>query len=133
MKSIRGEIGERVGHATERERMSDRPAWFRGPGECVDCKGVPIYPGDLLRTFHYTGARRRKFYLYHVAAEMACERTGHWYIRMLPVAYLNPTQRRKGGDPMLSDELAAASEVIYGHGPQKFMCFTERPKRKASQ
>ena len=38
------------------------------PGEAHDKNGIPIYPGDVLRTFHFRHYRhRRKMYLYHVA------------------------------------------------------------------
>lgn len=41
--------------------------WMRQPGGVYDRKGVPIHPGDLIRSFHFIGARRKRYYLYHVA------------------------------------------------------------------
>ena len=32
----------------------------------TDKNDLPIRSGDLLRTFHFVGSRRRKHYLYHV-------------------------------------------------------------------
>ncbi len=58
--------------------------WLKQPGECHDSKGIPIYPGDLLRSFHFRGQRRRIFYLYHVAI-FDSEAGG---MRMMPASYL---------------------------------------------
>lgn len=55
-------------------------SWLKQPGECHDSNGVPIYPGDLLRTFHFTGPRRRKWYLYHVAVYERLVRNGITYL-----------------------------------------------------
>lgn len=30
-----------------------------------DKNGYPIKEGDLVRSYHYTGARRKRYYLYH--------------------------------------------------------------------
>jgi hypothetical protein len=70
-------------------------SWLKQPGECHDSNGVPIYPGDLLRTFHFTGPRRRKWYLYHVAVYD----TQVGAMRMMPVEYLEPSVKREGGNP----------------------------------
>jgi len=37
--------------------------WFKLPGELHDKRGVPIYPGDLLKTHHFTDGRGRKYWL----------------------------------------------------------------------
>lgn len=36
---------------------------------CRDVNGREIFVGDLLRSYHYTGARRSKQYLYHLVIE----------------------------------------------------------------
>ena len=118
--------------AIREKPQAERPAWFRGPGECFDSKGVPIYPGDLVRSYHFTGPRRRVFYLYHVVCEETCDVTGHSYLRLVPTAFLNPTTKDGGGRCMLSDRLAEELEVIDGHeGPG--LGFTGRPKRRPSK
>jgi hypothetical protein len=35
------------------------------PGDLFDSKGIPIFIGDLIQTFHFRGARKKKYYLYH--------------------------------------------------------------------
>lgn len=45
--------------------MTGKP-WLKQPGECYDSRGYPIHPGDLLRTPHFIGPRRKQYYLYHV-------------------------------------------------------------------
>lgn len=111
-------IGETSGGKGETEMGN----WLKQPGECCDKNGIPIYPGDLLRTFHFTGPRRRKYYLYHVAiydAEAAA-------MRMLPTKWLEPTAPRDGGNPLLSDGLAASTEIVEGPSVGDAVLFTER-------
>lgn len=95
------------------------------PGEGIDKNGVPIYPGDLLRSFHFRAARRRKVhYLYHTAVyndQSDC-------MEMVPVSHLEPTKRKGGGQCWLSQELAQCSEIIQGHGPGDCICYDDRPK-----
>jgi hypothetical protein len=109
--------------------MSDK-SWLKQPGQCWDRKGVPIYPGDLLRSLHFIGARKKKYWLYHVAV-MDTEAGG---MRMVPTKHLEPTKRTaidsRGGDPLLSDHLCVNAEVIDGYGPRPYLCYEERPRRK---
>jgi hypothetical protein len=94
------------------------------PGEVFDKHGIPIYPGDLLRTFHFRGKRRKIYYLYHVAvwdAKYEC-------MSMVPVSYLEPTRANRGGQCWLSQGIE--TEIIDGTGPGDFLCHTERPKWK---
>lgn len=99
--------------------------WMRGPGECVDCKGVPIYPGDLLKTFHFTGARRKKHWLYHFATM----KDGSMW--MINISNFGPTNfiLDGGGNCLLSDDLAAGCEVIAGSGPKPYLDFDDRPRQ----
>lgn len=96
--------------------------WMKQPGECHDSRGVPIYPGDLLKSYHFTGARRKRYYLYHVAVY---ENGG---LFMVPVSDLEPTKANQGGKCLLSDELAANAEVIHGYGPGDCLDYTDRPR-----
>ncbi len=110
--------------------MSDRP-WLKKPGELYDRRGVPIYPGDLLRTPHFCDSRRRQHYLYHTAVyhdDGKCRG-----MRMVPTAELEPTLRGRGGNCLLSQEIADTLEVIAGHGPGDCLCYTDRPRRKAER
>lgn len=110
--------------------MSDNPKpWMKQPGELHDKRGVPIYPGDLLKSYHFTAARyRKKFYLYHIAAMVKGAMRG-----------LHPTEIKeypwvhKNGLPgfLMSQELASQCEVIAGYGPKKeYLDFNDRPKVK---
>ena len=98
------------------------------PGECHDKRGVPIYPGDLLKTFAFTGSRRKKYWLYHIA--VFNKRYGT--MQIVPVSELEPTKRGQGGCAWLTIEQAADAEVIYGHGPGDCLDFSERPRRRAT-
>ena len=91
-----------------------------------DKKGVPIYPGDLLRTYHFTGARRKVHYLYHVVVD-----SGLKALQMVPTSHLEPTKRCHGGCAYLKHmNTNTQSEVISGHGPGDILSFEERPKKK---
>jgi len=112
----------------------ERP-WLKQPGECFDSQGIPIYPGDLLRTFHFIGSRRRKNYLYHVAV-MDREAGA---LRMVPVFHLDAALRdhadNRGGNPLLSDGLGAEATVIDGQsfrdGDGFLRLWYERPRKAA--
>lgn len=94
------------------------------PPVVYDMHDVPIYPGDLLRSFHFTGVHNKRWYLYHTAVN----RNGSLY--MVPVAHLEPTQISGGGDCWLHQKMADTVEVIQGYGPGKCLDYTERPTRE---
>lgn len=93
-------------------------------GELHDLNGVPIYPGDLLRSYSFTEPRGRKFYLYHTAVLV------DGYMRMIPTSHLEPTLVSGGGSCWITQALASNSEVINGHGPGDCLDWTEREKVK---
>lgn len=35
-------------------------------GRLRDKKGIPIMPGDLIKVYHFTGARKKKHYMYKI-------------------------------------------------------------------
>jgi len=90
-----------------------------------DSKGVPICPGDLLKTFHFQSDRwRKRYYLYHVAV------LEDGYLMMVPVCYLEPSKKALGGGKCaLTPERAAEAEVISGHGPGDCLSYEDRSKR----
>lgn len=96
------------------------------PGDVYDKNGVPVYPGDLVRTFHFTGPRRRRFYLYHTAVCVE----GH--LRLIPTSHLEPSKIKGGGTCWLRQELMEYAEVIDGCGPGDCLDWTERAKQGAS-
>jgi len=97
--------------------------WLKQPGELYDLKGVPIYPGDLLRSYHFTGARRKRYYLYHTVVLDGG-------LRMVPTSHLEPSKSKEGGSCLLSQDLADNAEIIAGYGPKGCLDYCDRPKRK---
>lgn len=94
------------------------------PGEIHDRRGVPIYPGDLLRSDHFRDYRGQMQFLYHTVVL-----NGEW-LEMVPTSHLEPTKIAGGGRCWLSQELANIAEVIYGHGPGDCIDYTDRPRVK---
>lgn len=72
-----------------------------------DKKGVPIYAGDLLRSYHFTGARRKTHYLYHVAV------LKDGGMDVVPTSHLEASKINGGGRVRLSDNLAKTMEIIH--------------------
>jgi hypothetical protein len=97
--------------------------WWKQPGELADKSGIPIYPGDLLRSYHFTGACRKKYHLYHVAVFI------NGYMEMVPICHLQPEQVSGGGRCILNPDLAAECEIISGDGPEPdILHYSERKK-----
>lgn len=97
------------------------------PGEICDKKGIPIYPGDLIRSFHFCGRRRKVYYLYHTAIMNRFEGC----MELVPTSELEPTERGKGGRAWLGLWLGAHGEILSGHGPGKIRSYEDRPRKKA--
>lgn len=93
-------------------------------GEYHDKKGVPIYPGDLLKSPHFTERNGRKHYLYHTVVFAQ----GH--LEMVPTSALEPTKANQGGRCRLSQEHASQVEVISGCGPDPYLDHYDRPRVK---
>jgi len=91
----------------------------------LDSTGREICPGDLLRSPHFIGARRKQYYLYHTAVM----RDGR--MRMVPTCHLEPTKAGGGGDCLLSASIAKTTTIIQGYGPGDILSFEDRPKRSA--
>ena len=94
------------------------------PGEVHDKNGIPIYPGDLIRSFHFIGPRRKRYYLYHVAVWNKDKGT----MEMVPASELEPSLVGRGGRCWLMQDYMADAEVIDGHGPGDFLDYSDRPK-----
>ena len=110
--------------------------WLRQSGECFDSRGVPICQGDLLRTLHFIGPRRKRYYLYHVVvAERDVD--GNLFLRMVPVCHLDPalreSSRHHGGNPILSDDLASLATVIDGPPVGDALLVDERQRRPKAE
>ena len=90
-----------------------------------DRRGIPIHSGDLLRALHFIGARRKRYYLYHVAVN----RDGHWWL--VPTGHLDPSRVSGGGDCWLTEESAACRDIIDGTDPGG-LSFERRPRLSGS-
>lgn len=96
------------------------------PGSVYDKKGRPIYPGDLLRSFHFRGARRKVYYLYHVAVWSEKWQT----MEMVPTCYLEPSKPDTGGRCWLTQDAVdrEQTEIIHGSGPGDLLSYEDRPR-----
>jgi hypothetical protein len=88
-----------------------------------DKNGRTIYPGDLLKTYHFTGIHHKKHYLYHVAVQ----REG--VLLAIPVSELEPSLIGQGGVCPI-DQLGRDVEIISGYGPPPALSFEDRTKMK---
>lgn len=93
-------------------------------GSIFDRRGVPIYRGDLIKQPHFVDYRRKQHYLYHVVTVRDC------YLEAVPTSCLEPTLRSHGGTYWLTEADGTVVEVIHGHGPEDFLDFNDRPKRR---
>jgi hypothetical protein len=96
--------------------------WMKQPGELHDMNGIPIYPGDLLKSFHFVGRRRKRHYVYHTAVFKGGA------MRMVPTCHLEPTKVSGGGACLMDQALMNHAEVISGHGPGDCLDHTDRKK-----
>lgn len=85
-----------------------------------DVRGFPICPGDLLRTPHFRGARRKQYYLYHVAVM----KDGHLYA--VPTQNLEPTMSNSGGTCLVKD--LPPVTILSGFGPAPAIHFEDRQR-----
>lgn len=85
--------------------------------------GRQIEVGDTLKVFHFTGSRRRKYFMYkYVEAE---EQRETWRSPMLRVSHLNPTS-----NPYymkMNGEQHSEIEIVQGFGPDG-LSFEDRPR-----
>lgn len=86
-----------------------------------DMHGRKIEEGDLLRSPHFRGPRRKMFYLYHVAVV----RDGRMW--MVPTSHLAGESFKKGGGACPLSCLDGAVEIIDGH---RNGWWYERPTKK---
>lgn len=103
------------------------------PGDFHDRRGIPIYPGDLLKSKHfYCRAERRWYYHYHVATFE--DTWGHGRrMMMTPTQWLDPSDKRCGGRCAISQDLMDNAEVISGHGPGATLSHYDRPRVRVAK
>ena len=97
-------------------------------GMIRDCRGVPIYLGDLIRTPHFRDKRRVQRWLYHVV----CRHEGA--MEVMPVERVAFPRKDTGGSCWLhalsNPEGYIAGEVIsgYGYGGDNYWADRKRVK-----
>jgi hypothetical protein len=94
-------------------------------GDLCDKNGVPIYPGDLLKSFSFRAAlRRQKIYMYH------CVILNNGVMEMVPHSELHkPDGGRCWLHTMADQKGVVNAEVIASHGDP---WFPERKRRKVA-
>ena len=99
-----------------------------------DKKGREIMPGDLIKTDHFIGARRKRCYLYHTC--VLTHVNGNGYLRLIPTSHLEPTYKDKGGAcDIRAVNTDAECEIIHGFGYSDNThhilddCYEDRPKK----
>lgn len=108
-----------------------KPPNYPGPGEVVDQKGVPIYPGDLVRSKHFYYRKRRRWsYLYHVVvAETRGEGERRYpCLRLVPYWHRGTGDVPGGGDPLLVQDIANGFEIIASHAGSDAPYFLDRKR-----
>lgn len=97
--------------------------------ELYDKNSYPIYPGDVLKVFHFIAARRReRMYMYKLVVEMNGKLMGvsiHDIPRLGYNEAHNYPLKWNTKDGRLED-----SEIVEGYGPDGLHCWRDRPKRK---
>ena len=88
-------------------------------GDLYDKHGIPIKEFDVLKMFHFTGARRKKYYMYKWVRE--------WKGRL----YGSHLQSNEHNGFLLAEENAKLCEIVQGYDPQgDGLDFNDRPRKR---
>jgi len=99
----------------------------------TDCKGYPIFPGDLVRVKHFRDRTKRGKYkfLYFLVFKQ------EGYLRLVPVCELFEIfssealpQLPQLSGTFLSTSLAESTEILKGQGPLGLLTWDDRPRKK---
>lgn len=108
---------------------------YPGPGEVLDVSGVPIYPGDLIRTPHFR-YKGKWTYLYHVVVQETRKMTdsdkSYQYLRCLPYHWLERRNGSGGGDPILTQDVVDGErmKVVACSCADGIPYLPDRPRRR---
>lgn len=94
--------------------------------QLTDKKGYPIHAGDVLRVYHFSDRRGRKWYMYKLAREIdgrLCGVSIHEIAEKGDKAHSFRLEWLRGQD----------CEIVEGYGPGKCVDFTERKRIKAQK
>lgn len=90
-----------------------------------DMNNVPIYPGDVLRSFYMYGPRRKKLYFYYVAIL----EKGRWYAYPANYWSIPYTGARFLLDQARLDTMEILEGSVVHEDGKEYFFFTQRPKR----
>jgi hypothetical protein len=101
------------------------------PGTVYDRRGYPIYPGDIVKTYHFTGARGKKYYLYHMVAETKGQMwlMGMEYQDGRPIFVERCRVEAAGWFDEETGRLEQ-TEIVQGYGPGDLIDYEARPRRR---
>ncbi len=86
-----------------------------------DKRGIEVCVGDVLKVFHFTGGRRKKYYMYKIAVI----RDG--YLLAADAVQLGKDYTAAINGACILDVLGSF-EIVAGFGPKPFLSFEDRPR-----
>lgn len=94
-----------------------------------DIKGYPIYPGDVLRIFHFIAAvRRERRYMYKVVIEENGTLYGVDICELATMGIKNAHKYRLKHNE--ENGVLPNTEIVQGHGPGEYFCYRQRKRRR---
>lgn len=95
---------------------------------CYDRRGIPIERGDIVKVFHFIGARRKRHYMYKqcLGAELLHPSHDQPYILFSHLNFQDDRRERNGPYPVRIDERLPDYEIV-----QSIKCDHEDRQRAA--
>jgi len=96
--------------------------------EVYDKKGIPIHVGDVLKVFHFIGARRKKYYMYKLVKHKTKGGTRDF----IDVSHLT-TPEGALFRIFAHDQVVDTIEIVQGYAPYNDgRSFESRPRKKVT-
>jgi hypothetical protein len=89
-----------------------------------DNRGVPAHHGDVIKIYHFTGKRKKRYYMYKVVQEV--ETYSKRYLHAVDATEL--VTKPKGPFRSLLKNIGEF-EIVQGYGPKPYIDFEDRPRR----
>lgn len=87
--------------------------------QCFDKKGIPIRAGDVLKVFHFVGARNKKHYMYKMVWELSLIIDGKPNVKVLMADHLSLHTSINGCSTLTSYKLPSGVledyEIVQGY------------------